>query len=156
MKNENFVKEWLEYAKRDYESALHLFDNMVPAPLEIICFHCQQSAEKNLKALLVAQGLKFDKTHDLSYLLNLSLRRFSAPAAVSSACLFLSQFGVTARYPGGSQVTEAETKKAVKSMNTITNWTLSVFKKLEREEKAAARALKKSRVAAKSPPGRSD
>ena len=59
MKNENYVKEWLEYAKRDYESALHLFDNMVPAPLEIICFHCQQSAEKKQKKL---SPIPLDKT----------------------------------------------------------------------------------------------
>ncbi|GEM_PF-3716381 len=44
---------------------------MKPEPLEIICFHCQQAAEKALKAYLVFLEIRVPKTHDLDYLLEL-------------------------------------------------------------------------------------
>jgi HEPN domain-containing protein len=38
--------EWLQFAYMDIDSAQFLYDNKHPRPLEIICYHCQQSAEK--------------------------------------------------------------------------------------------------------------
>ena len=46
---------------------------------EIIGFHCQQAAEKILKALLSDLGATFHKTHDLGALMN-SLARVGPPA----------------------------------------------------------------------------
>lgn len=48
------VKEWLEFAKMDLDAAKHLNDTFYPKPLQIICYHCQQSAEKALKASAAA------------------------------------------------------------------------------------------------------
>ena len=45
MDNNSIAKEWFEFVKRDLESAKFLM-NMYPKPLEIICYHCEQSAEK--------------------------------------------------------------------------------------------------------------
>lgn len=53
MKNESDVKEWVRYANMDVLSANHLNEIQYPKPLEIICYHCQQAAEKMLKALLL-------------------------------------------------------------------------------------------------------
>ena len=36
-----------------------------------ICFHCQQAAEKYLKAFLVLHSVDFEKTHNLEFLANL-------------------------------------------------------------------------------------
>ncbi|MDR3584168.1 MAG: HEPN domain-containing protein [Desulfosporosinus sp.] len=41
----NIVKEWLDFASKDISSAKYLLD-MRPVPLEIICYHCEQAAEK--------------------------------------------------------------------------------------------------------------
>jgi HEPN domain-containing protein len=46
------IAEWLKIAYDDFDSALHLFNTKHPKPLEIICYHCQQSVEKALKAFL--------------------------------------------------------------------------------------------------------
>ena len=46
-------KEWLEFAAMDLDSAQFLL-GMRPVPVEIICYHCEQAAEKLLKAVLVA------------------------------------------------------------------------------------------------------
>lgn len=42
-------KEWLEFAAMDLDSAQFLL-GMRPVPVEIICYHCEQAAEKLLKA----------------------------------------------------------------------------------------------------------
>jgi HEPN domain-containing protein len=43
------VKEWYDLAKMDLGAAKHLEAAYYPKPLEIICFHCQQAAKKELK-----------------------------------------------------------------------------------------------------------
>ncbi|MBO4438811.1 MAG: HEPN domain-containing protein [Spirochaetaceae bacterium] len=45
--HEDDVKEWLRFANMDLDTANHLFNTMYPKPYEIICYHCQQSEEKN-------------------------------------------------------------------------------------------------------------
>ncbi len=130
MKAETHVKEWLEYAKRDYDSALHLFQSMTPPPLKIICFDCQQAAEKHLKALLTAFGIKFGESHDLSRLIKLRAKRSTVPAKVLAACADLNAYGPDSIYPGGGKSSLAKTKKALKSLNTIMAWTSKELKKL--------------------------
>ena len=51
MNYRDLSKEWLDYATKDLASARFLL-KMKPQPREIICFHCQQAAEKALKAYL--------------------------------------------------------------------------------------------------------
>ena len=38
---------------------------------DVICFHCQQAAEKYLKAYLISKNVDFGKTHNLEYLVKL-------------------------------------------------------------------------------------
>ena len=66
MENEAVV--WLDVAKQDLEVAKHLDETFYPKPLEIICYHCQQSAEKAVKALIIANGSQggMPKKHDIS------------------------------------------------------------------------------------------
>ena len=45
MDNDKIYSEWFEFAKCDLESAKFLV-SMYPKPIEIICYHCEQSAEK--------------------------------------------------------------------------------------------------------------
>jgi HEPN domain-containing protein len=66
------TKEWYEMAVLDLGVAKHLLDTYYPKPIEIICYHCQQSAEKAIKALIMFYGAEggMPKLHDLSFLLN--------------------------------------------------------------------------------------
>ncbi len=50
-------KEWLEFAAMDLDSAQFLL-GMRPVPVEIICYRCEQAAEKLLKAVLVAADVE--------------------------------------------------------------------------------------------------
>ena len=42
MSERDIVAEWLQIAYEDYDTALYLFENKRPKPIEIICYHCQQ------------------------------------------------------------------------------------------------------------------
>ena len=46
------VEEWLRFANNDLE-AVRILSSHHPMQLEIICYHCQQAAEKALKAYLL-------------------------------------------------------------------------------------------------------
>lgn len=46
--DKEIIVEWFRFANMDLTTAKFNFENMHPAPLEIICYHCQQAAEKYL------------------------------------------------------------------------------------------------------------
>lgn len=62
------TKSWLDFAQQDFLVAQHLYGALYPKPLEIICYHCQQAAEKAIKAVMVSLGCPggLPKRHDLS------------------------------------------------------------------------------------------
>jgi HEPN domain-containing protein len=64
--------QWVRKAEEDIEAARSLAVQAKP-PRDIVCFHCQQAAEKYLKALLQEFGVAVPKTHNLNDLLNLLL-----------------------------------------------------------------------------------
>ena len=48
----NYV-QWLEMAEKDLNVVLHLKEYFTPTPHDVICYHCQQSIEKAMKAFLI-------------------------------------------------------------------------------------------------------
>jgi len=74
MVNDDAVKEvvgkWLRIAHRDLVTARQGMKGDVVIT-ETICYHCQQAAEKALKAFLVKHQVEFPKTHNLMVLINL-------------------------------------------------------------------------------------
>lgn len=122
MAEKALVKEWFRFANMDLDLAKHTLETMRPAPLEIICFHCQQAAEKFLKGVTVSFGNEPEKVHDLPKLLN-TLRNFvSVPDELRRSALQLTQFGAKARYPNDMTVDEAQTKNAVAQAERIKGW----------------------------------
>jgi len=63
MNNEE-VKEWMEIADRDFDSA-QILNEAVHKHNEVICYHCSQAAEKYMKGFLVFNDILPEKTHDL-------------------------------------------------------------------------------------------
>ena len=60
---------WIEKGDRDLLLAQDALPNLASYP-DLVCYHCQQAAEKYLKALLVYHGLVVRKTHDLEELID--------------------------------------------------------------------------------------
>jgi HEPN domain-containing protein len=95
----DLVRQWFAKAELDFRAAERLVKD--PEPLrEIIAFHCQQAAEKYLKALLVSRQIEFPKTHDLEELLELLAPVRPDVVAMLEGIDVLSPFGVKIRYPG--------------------------------------------------------
>ena len=90
-------KEWLEFAAMDLDSAQFLL-GMRPVPVEIICYHCEQAAEKLLKAVLVAADVEPPKTHDLIQLCKKCAELDEEYEALADSCIELSPYGVQVRY----------------------------------------------------------
>jgi HEPN domain-containing protein len=65
--------EWVEKAEGDWNAARQLNRVRKDPNYDSVCFHCQQSVEKYLKARLEEAGVNFPKTHDLIKLLGLSI-----------------------------------------------------------------------------------
>jgi HEPN domain-containing protein len=63
-------------------------------------FHAQQCAEKYLKALLLAQGQVFPRTHDLAALSDLCMQHGISLPVPQDALERLAAYAVQVRYPG--------------------------------------------------------
>ena len=108
-----FVLPWIQKAENDISSAQHLADNMHPAPVEIICFHCQQAAEKYLKAFLVYNDQEPPKIHDLIELAKLCNNFDTDFSLLIPKCEYLIPFAVRTRYPGASDPVDDDMKRAL-------------------------------------------
>ena len=107
-------KKWLNFAEQDLKAARELFENYN----QIVCFHCQQSAEKYIKGLLILLQKDFKKTHNLNYLLDLIEK--DIPDKVNEAAEYLNEYAVEARYPGEfDEIDSDETQKALKYAESI-------------------------------------
>jgi HEPN domain-containing protein len=94
------AREWVKKAEEDYSVAGSLRRRRKnPAP-NSLCFHCQQCAEKYLKARLIEAGEIPARTHDLAQLLLACQRHEPLWSALMPGAKLLSQFGVAFRYPG--------------------------------------------------------
>jgi len=98
------MKKPLEQAKKFLNKAAEdeaLLDFVIDSPKitdEIFGFHCQQAAEKLLKALLSCKQVRFGKTHDLVELIFLITKNLS-PLPVDLMDLdTLNPFAVEYRY----------------------------------------------------------
>ncbi|MGL6101310.1 MAG: HEPN domain-containing protein [Fusobacteriaceae bacterium] len=118
MDEKDIALEWFKFANEDLSSAEFLL-NKVPTPLEIICYHCQQSAEKYLKGFLLLNGEKLQRTHDLIFLNNICKKYSSEFENIEDDCLELIDYGVEVRYPMNIQLNDYDVKTALKSAEKI-------------------------------------
>ena len=118
MPNLEEVSEWLRYSQTDLNSANFLLQ-MYPVPIEVICYHCQQSAEKVLKAFLLANDKKIIKTHDLRFLQNECATIDKDFDLIKDGCSRLTIYGVESRYPWTMEIEESDMKMALKDAAVI-------------------------------------
>lgn len=98
MVDPGIIQEWILKAEDDFQFARISLSENKPF-FAHICFLFQQSAEKYLKAFILKQGLKFQKTHDLPVLLKKCLEKAPAFAQLTDGCDLLATFYVETRYP---------------------------------------------------------
>jgi HEPN domain-containing protein len=118
MDNKFVANEWFEYADNDLRCAIFLLQ-MHPIPVEIICYHCQQSAEKYLKGYIALNGGEIVKTHDLTILNKICIGYDQELQLIRDDCVELVDYGVQVRYPVETELEEQDMKKAIESAETI-------------------------------------
>jgi len=107
---------WVRKAEDDIRGARSL-EQSKPTLNDLICFHCQQSAEKYLKALLQEWGLVPPRIHNLVDLLNLLLHSDATLRTLRRQLASLSNYAVDFRYPGDN----ASRKQALTALRHAEN-----------------------------------
>jgi len=123
MDNLLLAQEWQRLAELDLKSAEHLL-NMKPIPIELICYLCQQSAEKNLKGYLVFHDINPPKTHDLNELRKLCFNISKIFKNIADHCSDLTAYATQPRYPMNISLEEKDVKKALSTAKSIRTFVL--------------------------------
>ena len=115
----DLVKEWYRFAMMDLNAATTLNQYMEPKPLEIICYHCQQSAEKMLKGFLISNSIDPPKIHDLQLLRIMCVEINNDFEELYDICKDLTPYGVQPRYPNEIEVSETDVETAIQNVQTM-------------------------------------
>jgi len=94
----DLVNKWIKKAEKDLLSAEREFSFDDPIT-ETVCFHCQQTVEKYLKAFLVYHQIYFTKTHRIIDLLELCANVDSSFKDELEDADNLTDYAVEIRYP---------------------------------------------------------
>ena len=108
----DLARGWLLKAASDLRAAKACLSAGSP---DTACFHCQQTAEKSLKAHLIFHGINFPFTHDLGKLIALCAPKDSAFDSLLADATSLNPYAVEMRYddefwPSAEDVAEQLTK----------------------------------------------
>jgi HEPN domain-containing protein len=96
----------------------------------IVGFHAQQAVEKLIKAVLVARGVAFMKSHALSYLVGLvEESEIDSPECLSEADV-LSPWAVEFRYEG-EEPPALDRSAALTLVEQVREWTESEIKAVD-------------------------
>ena len=115
-------QEWLRRARSNLARARA--GQVAPeVAVEDLCFDAQQAAEKEIKAFLVARGIRFPKTHSLADLVTrLRDSGVLVPDAVAESVV-LTPYAVEFRYPGPTEpLTDEEYASAVQLAEVVVRW----------------------------------
>jgi len=117
------IRAWLDYAHMDYDAAVTLFEHH-PQPFEIICYHCQQAAEKAIKALFILFEVPggIPRKHDLSFLLNQIRNNVEIPTDLRQHADALSVYGIISRYPNEIPVNQDRARLALQYAAQVLRW----------------------------------
>ena len=125
-KNET-LQQWLQKGADDFRSAEYLATMTHPTPDEIICFHCQQSAEKYLKGFLFFHNIEPPKIHDLTILLEMCEEKNSNFSVLSLKTDKLTEFAVFPRYPNELGITTEDMKTAIQYAKDVQEFVLKAI-----------------------------
>lgn len=93
------LRQWLRKASRDLRAAHRLLADEPPLA-DVAAYHCQQAAEKALKAFLTLHDSPFPKTHLLGTLVTQCTQIEPEFGALHEAAETLTPFVTAFRYPG--------------------------------------------------------
>ncbi len=125
------LRSWLTKAENDLKSARVLGANE-DGPLDTAIYHCQQAAEKAVKAFLVFKGITPEKTHDIR---NLTLKAAEHEPRFNELLTFaaeLTPYAWEFRYPDDlaeTYPTQEEFDEALKQAEAVYDFVLNLLPK---------------------------
>jgi len=122
------VAAWLAKARRDLDSAERLLTG-TPPYRDTATYHCQQAAEKALKALLTALAIPFPKTHDLTTLVGMLEERVQAADRWKEAAVVLTPYATLFRYPDACP--EPSNDDAEEALSLATTLLMEIAKEID-------------------------
>lgn len=99
------AKAWLVKSWRDLETARRAVAGAPPL-YDVAVYHCQQAAEKAVKAFLVHHGKPYEKTHDIEVLIDLAGEVDAAFSQLADAADALTPYATRFRYPNATFAVE--------------------------------------------------
>ncbi|MCL2220687.1 MAG: HEPN domain-containing protein [Chitinispirillia bacterium] len=125
------VNEWIFEAQGDYDhSVWTATEAKNPYAPKIVCFHCQQSAEKILKAYSIAKEGTRIKEHSPEILLNRCKSHSPDFGSLDTACAQLSLLITKSRYPSKRKLTASDMNAALQAAAQILEFTKAKLKEL--------------------------
>lgn len=118
------VKTWLTKARNDLGSAKCLSRGS-ESFFDTAIFHCQQAAEKALKAFLIHANVAFEKIHNLNVLIELCVERDLEFNRFFEAAATLTPYATAYRYPNEffeSEPEEGQLEEALRLSEEILNF----------------------------------
>lgn len=97
-RNLDLVTQWIVKGDHDLGTAKITYA-YIPEFLDTITFHCQQSIEKYIKAFLIFHSKNFKYTHDLVYLIEISLTIDHGFESFIDSLIEIQSYAVEVRYP---------------------------------------------------------
>jgi HEPN domain-containing protein len=92
------AQTWINLANRDHIVATHLKETLKPMPVEVVCFHCQQTVEKALKAVLAYYEDEIPKTHNIRLLAELCSKHNKEILIDNNIVDTITDYAVITRY----------------------------------------------------------
>ncbi len=134
--NKEEVSRWLYLAENDYDFSVFVRNSdYKPDPNDKICFHCQQAAEKAVKALIIHLGKRggMPKKHDISFLLDQvsgilkDEYGIDIPAEIKDAAGYFNDLITEARYPIERDITSEEAVRSLGYAESILGWVKNII-----------------------------
>ena len=112
------TREWVDKAEGDYHTAGREARVRRSPNYDAVCFHCQQCAEKYLKAYLQEHNHRFGRTHNLIELLELCLEFDPSFELQRDLLIRLNKYAVEFRYPGES-ADNSDARNALRALKSF-------------------------------------
>ncbi|MFW5802587.1 MAG: HEPN domain-containing protein [Verrucomicrobiota bacterium] len=98
MNVQHSVDQWVSKAESDMTAAKDLY-RLKSQALDAICYHCQQTAEKYIKAVMVSENMNVPHTHNLPRLIGMIACVAEMDEDQRRDAAWLSEFAIEIRYP---------------------------------------------------------
>ncbi len=122
MKKNELAAIWLERAASNLAGSVAML-KAGNVNHEDVCYFCQQTAEKALKALCIYLKIEYEFTHSVSFLIDIiEKNNFRIPEKIKDAS-DLTTYAVKTRYPGDYvRLKKRDSKTAIKKAKSVYDW----------------------------------